>query len=90
MDQEFQVPEDLYEREERCQKAIRTVRKALLMRLVVDGLMIWLVIRNPDQVWSWGLSAFVLLINTLGAVPLWQELQKQKMHLRSLIEQEEA
>ena len=90
MEQEFLIPEDLYEREERCQKAIRTVRKALMMRLAVDGLMVWLVVQNPGQVWSWGLSAFVLLINTLGAVPLWQELKKQKLHLKELIDQEEA
>lgn len=91
MENENQVlEEDLYEQEEKCQKAIRTVSKAMFMRLVVAALMIFIVITNPAQVWSWGLSAFVLLVNTLGTVPLWQEYRKQKKYLKDLIAQEEA
>jgi Flp pilus assembly protein TadB len=84
------LQEDLYEQEEKCQKAIRTVSKAMFMRLVVTLLMIFIVVSNPTQMWSWGLSAFVLLINTLGTVPLWQEYRKQKKYMKNLIAQEEA
>jgi len=83
------LAEDLYDREERCQKAIRTVRKALIMRLVVTGLLVWMVLNNPSQPWVWGLTAFVLLINLTGAVPLVKELLKQKRLLIALIAQEE-
>ena len=81
-------PDELYEQEEACQKAIRTVRKAMFMRLVVTGLMIWVVATNPVQKWSWGLAAFVLLINTLGTLPLWQEYRRQKQKWKLLIQQE--
>lgn len=90
MENEFVLPEeDLFEREEKCQKAIRTVTKALIMRLVVVGLMVWVVITNPRDGWAWGLMAFVALITVVGAVPLWQERTRQKKLLRNLIEQEE-
>ena len=71
------------------QKAIRTVRKAILMRLVITVLMIWIVISNPAEVWAWGLSAFVLLINLTGCIPLVQEHRKQKKQLQALIDMEE-
>ncbi|MBO7252943.1 MAG: hypothetical protein J6V25_10010 [Oscillospiraceae bacterium] len=89
MEKENQISEDIYDQEEKCQKAIRTVGKAILMRLVVAVLMIWVVIRNPEQVWAWGMMAFVMLINGLGAVPLVQEWLKQKKRLAELIDMEE-
>lgn len=81
--------DELFDREEKCQKAIRTVSKAIFMRLVVTALMIVVVWENPRQMWAWGLAAFVLLINTLGAVPLWQEYRRQKRLLKQLIAMEE-
>ena len=34
---------DLLEREERCQKAMKTVTKAIVMRLVICVLLIWII-----------------------------------------------
>lgn len=90
MENEEIIPEmDIYDREERCQKTIRTVRKAIFMRLVVAVLMLWIVFTNPAQIWAWGLSAFVLLIDLSGAIPLWMELKKQKKLLHELIAMED-
>ena len=41
---------DLLEREERCQKAIKAVTKAIVMRLVICGLLIWIVFRTAMDV----------------------------------------
>ena len=81
--------EDIYAREEQCQKAIRTVRKAILMRFVVAVLMVWVVCSNPSQIWAWGIMAFVLLTDVIGAIPLVNELKRQKRLLAELIAQEE-
>ena len=90
MEEEKKLTQDeLFEQEEKCQKAIRTLRKAILMRLVIAALMIWIVVSNPAQVWAWGLSAFVLLINLAGCIPLVQEYRKQKKQLQALIDMEE-
>ena len=81
--------DDIFEQEEKCQKAIRTLTRAMFMRLVITGLMAWIIISNPRQAWSWGLSAFVLLITITGSIPLWMEYRKQRQRLRDLIAQEE-
>ena len=81
--------DDLFEREEQCQKAIRTVAKAIFMRFVILLLMAWVVISNPTQIWAWGVAVLVLLINLMGCFPLIQEYRKQKSKLRELIDMEE-
>jgi len=85
---ENQTP-DLYEREEQCMKAIKTVRRAVCMRIVVAALMVWAVASAPTQPIVWGLMAFVLVIDILGALPLISEWKKQKQLLDALIAQEE-
>ena len=88
MEQEQNLP-DLYEREEQCIKAIKTVRRAIFMRIVVAALMVWAVASVPTQPGVWGLMAFVLVIDVVGALPLVQEWRKQKQLLNDLISQEE-
>ena len=79
---------DLYEREEQCIKAIRTVRRAVFMRLLVLVLMIFAVAKNPGEAMVWGLMLFVLIVDVLGALPLIAEWKKQKQQLDDLIAQE--
>ena len=79
---------DLYEREEQCIKAIRTVRRAIFMRLLVLVLMVIAVVMNPGVPMVWGLMLFVLIVDILGALPLIAEWKKQKQLLQSLIDQE--
>ena len=81
--------EELFEQEEKCLKSIRTVRKAVFMRILVTGLLIWAVIVGQMDLWVVGLMAFVLLINVVGALPLVKEWKKQKQLLKELIAQEE-
>ena len=81
--------QDLYEREEQALKAIKTVRKAIVMRIVVAALMVWAVVMPPNQPIVWGLMVFVLMVDVLGALPLLQEWKRQKRKLADLIAQEE-
>jgi hypothetical protein len=81
--------EELFEQEEKCIKSIRTVRKAVFMRIFVTGLLIWAVIVGQMDFWVVGLMALVLLINIVGTLPLINEWKKQKSLLKELIAQEE-
>ena len=81
--------DDLYDREEKCIKAIRVVRKALLMRLVMALLMVWMVMTQPASAMVWGIALFVMFIIATGSWPLVLEWKKQKNLLRELIAQEE-
>ena len=81
--------DDLYDREEKCIKAIRVVRKALLMRLVMAVLMVGMVVLQPTQPIVWGIAVFVVLLIGIGSWPLAMEWKKQKNLLRELIAQEE-
>ncbi len=90
MDEQEKTPEpDLFDREEQCLKAIRTVRKAVIMRIVVAGLLIFAVLSAPDRLYIWGLLAFVLVIDLAGTLPLIGEWKKQRVRLKELIAQEE-
>lgn len=80
---------ELFAQEENCQKAIATVRKAVLMRFLVMALLVWAVMVNPGQLWTSGLLVMVLIINLVGALPLISEWKKQRRILKDLIAQEE-
>ena len=77
MADEKMTPEpDIYDREDQCRKAIRTVGKAVFMRLLVTALLVFVLIGNGMQGWVIGLIVFVLIINLTGMLPLVQELHK--------------
>ena len=77
------------EREERCQKAMKTVTKAICMRMVVTGLLVWVIVSRIREFWVAGLMLLVLLINMTGSLPLIAELKKRRMEWKSLLEEEE-
>ena len=83
-------PEDRgwFEREERCRKALRTVRKAELMRLLVTGVLLWVLLQSSMDKWSVGLMAFVLIINLTGLFPLVSEWKKQRLKLKEILTEE--
>ena len=81
-----QEPADLLEREERCQKAMKTVTKAIFMRMAVTGLLVWVIFSRIREFWVAGL---MLLINVTGSLPLFAELKKRRMEWKSLLEEEE-
>ena len=80
---------DLLEREERCQKALRAVTKAIFMRLVICVLLIWVVLKTAMELWVTGLMLLVLLINVTGTLPLVAELKKRRQEWKALLEEEE-
>ena len=85
-----QEPADLLEREERCQKAMKTVTKAIFMRMVVTGLLVWVIFSCIQELWVAGLMLLlVLLINLTGILPLIAELKKRRMEWKNLLEEEE-
>jgi len=79
---------DLLEREERCQKAIRTVTKAIIMRLFICALLIFVVLRTQMDLWVIGLMLLVMVINITGILPLVGELKKRRGEWKSLLEEE--
>lgn len=81
--------DELFEREETCQKAIRTMTRAIFMRAVVTAVLIWAVIAGNMELWVMGLMALVLLINITGTLPLLAEWKKQRRTLKDLIAMEE-
>ena len=84
-----QEPADLLEREERCQKAMKTVTKAIFMRMAVTGLLVWVIFSRIREFWVAGLMLLVLLINVTGSLSLIAELKKRRMEWKSLLEEEE-
>ena len=93
MDELFELEpdkeQDLLEREERCQKAMKVVMKAIAMRLVICGLLIWVVLRTGLALWAVGLMILVMLINLTGVFPLYAELKKRRAEWKQLLEEEE-
>ena len=88
MEKELCPTEDeLMEREDKCRKALKTVGKAIFMRLFVTALLVWIVIQNGMEFWVMGLMLFVLLINLGGLLPLCGELKKRILELRSIMDQ---
>ena len=79
---------DLSEREDRCQKALRTVTKAIVMRLIICGILIWVILSSGLELWVSGLLVLVMLINLTGILPLVGELKKRRKEWRSLLEEE--
>ena len=88
-DLEPNAERDLLEQEERCQKAMRAVSKAIFMRLVICGLLIWVVLHTAAELWVTGLMLLVLLINATGILPLFAELKKRRAEWKCLLEEEE-
>lgn len=48
-DEKMTQEPDIYDREDQCRKAIRTVGKAVFMRLLVTTLLIFVLIGNGMQ-----------------------------------------
>lgn len=92
MDNENIIPEktsedELLEREDRCCKAIKTLRKAIFMRLFVTAILIWAVIQTDLELWVIGLMALVLIINLSGLLPLVKEWKNRCRERKEIIAQ---
>lgn len=94
MEYEKLIPEnpvemDVFQREERCRKTLRTVSKAIVMRLIVTGILVFAAVRFAMELWVVGLMALVMLINLAGILPLLTEWKKQRNILKNIIAEED-
>ena len=79
---------DPYDREERCRKTIRTLLKAIIVRIAAGVLLMVAVIRANTAPIALGLTGFALLLMLSGLLPLVRELKKQKCILDDCLEQQ--
>lgn len=86
MDQEKFSEEELMDREERCKKALKTVGKAIFMRLFVTAVLIWVVFQTNMEVWVVGLIVLVMIINLSGLLPLCLEMKKKYGELKQILD----
>ena len=78
----------LEERQERCQKAVKVVVKAIVMRLIVFAILILAVIRSGMPLWAAGMMVLVMIINLSSILPLVAELKKRRQEWKLLLEEE--
>ena len=86
------IPEpdmDVFQREERCRKVIKNVRKAIVIRLVVVALVIFAFTRTAMSPWLVGLMLLVAVITLSALPPLLKELKARRAELKTLMESEE-
>lgn len=79
---------DPFDREERCRKTIRTLRKAIVMRIAAGILLAVAVVRTNAVPIALALTAFALLLILSGLFPLVRELKKQRSILKECLEQQ--
>lgn len=91
MERENLLPEpdeDVYRREERCCRAIKSVGKAIFMRLVVAALIVWAFTRTRLNAWMVGLMIFVIVIDLSALLPLVKELKNRLAERKTLLNEE--
>lgn len=79
---------DPYDREERCRKTIRTLRKAIVMRVAAGVLLAVAVIRANAAPFALGLTGLALLLILSGMIPLAREWKKQRLLLKECLAQQ--
>ena len=80
---------ELDERQERCQKALKVIVKAIAMRVFVFAILILAVVRSGMPVWAAGMMMLVMVINLTGLFPLLTEFKKRRQEWKMLLDQEE-
>ena len=80
---------DPYDREERCRKTIRTLMKAIVMRVAAGVLLAVAVIRANAAPIALCLTGLSLLLILSGLIPLAREWKKQRILLKECIAQQE-
>ena len=79
---------DPYDREERCRKTIRTLLRAIMIRVAAGVLLAVAVVRAGASSVALGLTGFALLLILSGLLPLTMELRKQKRILKKCLDQQ--
>ena len=79
---------ELDERQERCQKALKVIVKAIAMRVFVFAILILAVVRSGMPVWAAGMMMLVMVINLTGLFPLLTEFKKRRQEWKMLLDEE--
>lgn len=79
---------DPYDREERCRKTMRTLLRAIMVRIAASVLLAVAVVRAGASSVALGLTGFALLLILSGLFPLMMELKKQKEILKECLDQQ--
>ena len=79
---------DPYDREERCRKTMRTLLRAIVIRVAAGVLLAVAVVRASVSLMALGLTGFALLLILTGLFPLTMELKKQKRILKECLDQQ--
>ena len=79
--------DECMEREEKIRKGLRTLVKAILMRVFVTCILSLIFFQTSMEPWVICLLLFVVVINLSGMFPLAAEAKKQIRELRSLLDQ---
>lgn len=80
---------DILEQEDQCRKVLRTVGKAVFIRLFVAGILILAMFTTSMEIWVVGLMVFALVINLTGMLPLILEWRKQLGILKEILAQDD-
>ncbi len=84
----FPAEEDTFQREERCRKALKTVGKAIFMRLFVVLLLVSITIKAEVSNAVILLLLLVLVMNLGGVFPLVKEWKARKAELNKILDEE--
>lgn len=79
---------DPYDREERCRKTMRTLLRAIIVRIAAGVLLAVAVVRVGASSVALGLTGFALLLILSGLFPLMMELKKQKEILKECLDEQ--
>ena len=79
---------DPYDREERCRKTIRTLLRAIIVRIAAGVLLAVALICAGASSVALGLTGFALVLILSGLFPLMVEMKKQKGILKECLDQQ--
>ena len=78
------LPEGSFEREERCRRTIRTLVKAMGIRLGVAGILAYSLFTAPWNPFLLGLMVLILVMVLGPLLPLTQELRNRRGELKKI------
>ncbi len=80
---------DVFQREESCRKTLKTVGKAIFMRVFVMALLGLVVIKAETGIVFLVILALLALMNLGGMLPLIQEWKNRRAELQNILKEME-
>ena len=79
---------DIYQKIDRCEKTLRVIRRSVLMRIVLTGLLLYIPFAAKLQGGVLLMMVLVVLINLSGLLPLISQWRIRKKELDQLLDEE--